>query len=79
MGKKILFKGEIKMYKELNNFVEIYVISENTGNIIRHAIVNTNEALLEKVKRYYVEDSIVIALTHSFVYCFYIKGGKNND
>lgn len=52
MGKKILFKGEIKMYKELNNFVEIYVISENTGNIIRHAIVNTNEALLEKVKRY---------------------------
>lgn len=70
MGKKILFKGEIKMYKELNNFVEIYVISENTRNIIRHAIVNTNEALLEKVKRYYVEDSIVIALTHSFVYCF---------
>lgn len=59
------------MYKELNNFVEIYVISENTGNIIRHAIVNTNEALLEKVKRYYVEDSIVIALTHSFVYCFF--------
>ena len=48
--------------------------SENTGYIIRHAIDNTNEALPEKAKRYYVEDSIVIALTHSFVYCFYIKG-----
>ena len=73
MGKKILFKGEIKMYKELNNFVEIYVISENTGNIIRHAIVNTNEALLEKVKRYYVEDSIVTASIDNTCYCFYIK------
>lgn len=58
------------MYKELNNFVEIYVISENTAHVIRQAIVNTNESLLEKVKRYYVEDSIIIALTHSFVYCF---------
>lgn len=59
------------MYKELNNFVEIYVISENTAHVIRHAIVNTNETLEEKVKRYFVEDSIVIALTNNFVYCFY--------
>lgn len=62
------------MSKAKNNFLEVYVISENTGLIIRHAIVNTPEPLLEKVKRYANEDSIVIASMNSSVYFFYIKG-----
>lgn len=61
------------MSKVKNNFLEVYVISENTGRIIRHAIVNTPEPLLEKVKRYANEDSIVIASMNSSAYCFYIK------
>ena len=61
------------MSKAKNNFLEVYVIDENRGCIIRHAIVNTNEPLLEKVRRYAIEDSIVIASMNSSVYCFYIK------
>lgn len=61
------------MDKVLNDFVEVYVINENTGHIVRHAIVYTSEELLEKVKRYATKDSIVIASMDRFVYCFYIK------
>lgn len=61
------------MSKTENNFVEVYVINENTGHIVRHAIVNTSERLLEKVNRYATKDSIVIASMDRFVYCFYIK------
>lgn len=64
------------MSKVKNNFLEVYVISENTGCIIRHVIVNISEPLLEKVKRYANEDSIVIASMNSSVYCFYIKGAS---
>ena len=61
------------MNKELKFFTEVYVINENTGYIVRHAIVNTSEPLIEKVKRYATKDSIVIASTVNIGYCVYIK------
>lgn len=59
---------------EENNLVKFYVINENTGYIVRHEIVNTDEELEKLVNRYYTAGYVVVTSIDDNAYCFYIKG-----